>query len=79
MTNEELIRELNNNELVKINNVYLKRGYLKVLEKHHINTFSSLNELIFIIEEILENTDDEELEQISIDLSERNYYENTNK
>lgn len=74
-----LEKEINDNELIKINNIFLKKWYLKVFEKYKINSFMSLNELIFIIEKILEDIDDDELELISTELSERNYYENTNK
>lgn len=40
---------------------------------------TSLNNLIYLINEAYEETLDEELEIILDEISERNYYENTNK
>lgn len=64
------------------NGIYLSDNDIEVLNKYNINynKYSSLNALIFDIEEILnEETDLEDLEEISTRLSEYNYYNNTNK
>lgn len=64
------------------NNIYLSDNDIEVLKRYNINykNYTSLNGLIFDIEEILnEQTDLEDLEDISKRLSEFNYYNNTNK
>lgn len=64
------------------NGIYLSDNEVQVLKKYNINykKYSSLNSLIFEIEEILnEVVDADDLEQISSKLSELNYYNNTNK
>lgn len=64
------------------NGIYLSDNEIGILQKYNINykNYSSLSSLIFDIEEILnEETDLDDLEQISSRLSEMNYYNNTNK
>lgn len=64
------------------NGIYLSDNDVQILKKYNINyeEYSSLNSLIFEIEEILnEEIDADDLEQISSKLSELNYYNNTNK
>ena len=64
------------------NGIYLSDNDVQTLKKYNINyeKYSSLNSLIFEIEEILnEEVDTDDLEQISSKLSELNYYNNTNK
>ena len=64
------------------NGIYLSDNDIDVLERYNIdyNRYNSLDSLIFDIEEILnEETDLEDLEEISSKLSELNYYNNTNK
>lgn len=64
------------------NGIYLSDNDVQTLKKYNINyeKYSSLNSLIFGIEEILnEEVDTDDLEQISSKLSELNYYNNTNK
>ena len=64
------------------NGIYLSDNDVQTLKKYNINyeKYSSLNSLIFEIEEILnEEVDADDLEQISSKLSELNYYNNTNK
>ena len=56
---------------------------ITVLEQYKINykSCSSLKEILFEIEDILNDMDivDEELDYISSTISERDYYQNTNK
>ena len=53
---------------------------IEVLERFQINYHvGSLKEIVFLIDEVLDETDDEELELIASELAERDYYENTNK
>lgn len=64
------------------NGIYLSDNQIEVLKRYDIDykKYSSLNSLIFEIEEILnEEVDADDLEQISSKLSELNYYNNTNK
>jgi hypothetical protein len=67
-------------------NILLNKGDIEVLKKYdlNVNKFSSIPELLFKIDEILndeELTDEEydELDYIASNLQERNYYQNTNK
>ena len=70
------------NKLVKINDKLSLTNYqIEVLKRNDINpeNYTSLNEIIFVGEEVYEDTLDEELDYILSQLSERNYYENTHK
>lgn len=64
------------------NGIYLSDNDIDVLRRYNIDykKYNSLDSLIFEIEDILnEETDLDDLEQISSKLSEINYYNNTNK
>lgn len=64
------------------NGLLLTQYEIDVLDKYKINykNTSSLKEIIFLIEEILnEDSSYEDLENISLSISERDYYMNTNK
>ncbi len=64
------------------NGIYLSDNQIEVLKRYDIDykKYSSLNSLIFEIEEILNyETNARDLEEISLRLSELNYYNNTNK
>ncbi len=83
---EDLVREtIHNNSLVKINDkLYLKQYQIEVLDYYHIEyqKCSSVSEILFLIEDILENEeveDSELLEEVALSLQEFNYYHNTNK
>lgn len=70
------------NKLEKINDyLNLTQYQISVLDRMKINyqNITSLNELLYVINEIYEETLDEELEIILNEILERNYYENTNK
>lgn len=81
----DLIDEIgNDSSMIRMrgNGIYLSDNEIGILQKYNINykNYSSLSSLIFDIEEILnEETDLDDLEQISSRLSEMNYYNNTNK
>ena len=72
-----------NDFLVKRSNgLLLSNNDVSILERYDINYTSckSLSELIFMIERYLDDTDEcDELEELSIKLSEFNYYHNTDK
>ena len=80
--NNYLNKIIKNNSLNKVNkNIYLTNYELEVLQKNNIlyETCSNYNQIIFYIEEILSEESNEELETISLSISERNYYQNTKK
>ena len=81
---DKLTKEIdfNANALKKVNdNLYLTNYQIDVLKRNEINpeNYSSLKDIIYIAEEAYEDTLDEELDLVLNELSERNYYENTNK
>ncbi len=72
-----------NDFLVKRSNgLLLSNNDVSILERYDIdyNSCKNLSELIYLIEDYLEDTDEcVDLEELSIKLSEFNYYHNTNK
>ncbi len=63
------------------NGIFLSEYQIDVLLRNHIDPYScnSINELIFIIDEVLEDENNEELDIISKEINEFNYYTYTNK
>ena len=62
--------------------IYLSDADIKIIEKYEIdyNSYSNMQELLFSIEDILNNNyTDSDLEELLIKLSEYNYYFKTNK
>ena len=61
--------------------IYLSDYQIEVLNRFGIdfNKYNDLKEIIFEVESILNEENDPELEKISSELSEFNYYNNTNK
>ena len=80
---DEILMDIENTKLNKIkNNIYLSNNQINVLKRNNIDylKYDDLSRLIFDIEEMLnEGYEDIELEELSISLSELNYYNNTNK
>lgn len=76
-------KTIQNNKLVKINkNIFLTNYEINILEMHKINynICNNYQEILFFVEEEIELNDDvQELEQILLSISERNYYQNTHK
>ena len=81
---------LSDDEIMGTEKTFLKRRKnglmlsdldIEILKRNDINylEFSNLESLIFKIEECLEETLDEELENLNIKLGEYNYYNYTNK
>jgi hypothetical protein len=67
-------------KLNRINdNLYLTNKEIEVLERYDINYNTSIEELMFNLEEILNENDYDDLEEVSNSISEFNYYHNTNK
>lgn len=62
-------------------NLYLSQEQMDILDSYNIdyNNVNSLSELIFIIENYFEESDDDVLDNLLEILQTRNYYENYNK
>lgn len=76
--------DFTSNSLVKINSkIMLTNKEIEILDRYNIDykNCNSLKEVIFRIEDIISDMDivDDELDYISSTISERDYYENTNK
>ena len=63
------------------NGLLLSDEHVEILERYNINYASCLSntELLYRIDEVLNEVDDYDLECVAQDLAERNYYANTNK
>ena len=63
------------------NGMFLSNNQVKTLKKNNIdyNNYDNLESIIFELNTILNEIDDEELESLAIDLAEFNYYNNQNK
>ena len=76
-------KELETNFLKNYNGILLSDNHISILNRYNIDykKYSSLNQLLYEIEDILNNSygDNEDLEWVSMDISERNYYQNTKK
>ena len=82
--NEIVIDLYNDNNMFKMrgNGIYVSDNQVKPLKKYGVDykKYVTLSSLIFDIEKILnEETDVQDLEELSQRLSELNYYNNTNK
>jgi hypothetical protein len=69
------------NQLERINDkLYLTKNQIDILNRNDIEYKSkSIDQLIFELEDILNYEDNDELDRLSSELSEFNYYHNTNK
>lgn len=86
---DDYIKEVSNSlnfdefSLVKVNNnLFLTKREIEVLTRYNIDyqNCNDIHMLMYLIDECLdEGSETEDLENISIDISERNYYMNTNK
>ena len=83
--NEELkniLKSIESNKLVKVNdNITLTNNQIEILDKYKIDykTSNSIRDLMLKIEDYIDYNNNDELENLLDTLSERNYYENTNK
>ena len=69
------------NSLNNVNGLLLTNKEIEILDRYNIDYKKciSLKEVIYLIEDILEEEEIEELDLISQSISERDYYQNTNK
>lgn len=65
--------------LKKVNNLYLDEKEINFLNKYHLNYLNakSYAEIMLLIDLLDLDEEDEDLEEISKSISERNYYLNT--
>lgn len=66
---------------VRENGIYLSDEQIEILNRYDINyqTCSSVMQLIYLIDDIMEEEIIEELDEIATFLEEHKYYHNTNK
>lgn len=82
---EKLVSNLDfeSGELKQVGKIQLTNKEIDILNQYHIpyQNCQSLKEVLYEIEAVLDDMDivDEELELISESISERDYYQNTNK
>lgn len=78
---DEIVKETHEGlKLNKINdNLYLTNKQIEVLDRYNIDYHTSIEELMFNLDEILNENDYEDLEDVSNSIAEFNYYHNTNK
>ena len=81
---EELNKEFNyDDNFIGFDNgiLTLSNKEIEVLKRNEIDyeNMSTVSMLLTTIDDILIDNDDEELESVSLSISERNYYNNTNK
>ena len=80
---DSLIPDIEKTKIKKIkNDIYLSDAWIEILERYDIDyrKYNSISALIFDIEEILNSgVEANELEELSRDIQEFNYYNNTNK
>lgn len=76
--NEKFVFDTDDLKKERKNKMYLSNNEIKTLEKYNVNynNYDSLSSLIFDLNEI---EGDDDLEQLAIELSEFNYYNNQNK
>ena len=76
-------KELETNFLKNDNGILLSDNHISILNRYNIDykKYTSVNQLLYEIEDILNDSygDNEDLEWVSMDISERNYYQNTKK
>lgn len=76
--NEKFVFDTDDLKIERKNKMYLSNNEIKTLEKYNVNynNYDNLSSLIFDLNEI---EGDDDLEQLAIELSEFNYYNNQNK
>lgn len=81
---EKLVSEINfNDNFIGYNNkgIILTNKEIEILKRNDIEyqKYSSVTELLYEIDDVILDSDDEELELIANNIAERNYYLNTKK
>ena len=79
---DDLITNFDNTIVKDYNGILLSKDEIEVLRRYdiHYENYNSMKELIYEIEDVITDlADATDLEEVSINLSERDYYHNTNK
>lgn len=80
---DKIIKEIDfeKNMHQKVNNLLLTQNQIEILERYNIEykKCTSMNELLYYIDEYLNEEESDELEKVSLEIAETNYYMNTNK
>ena len=66
-------------EYIKSNNLMLTKKQIEVLKSYEIDYHQNVKMILYEIDEILNNDYDEVLDEISRDIAEMDYYNNTKK
>ena len=80
-TYKDLLPDMNSWLIPRENGMLLSDYHIDVLQRNGINylEYGSIKEILFTVNEILEEEENEELENAAKDLDEKNYYKNVNK
>ena len=80
-TYKNLLPDMDSWLIPRENGMLLSDYHVEVLKRNGINylEYGSIRELLFAINDILEEDDNDELEEVAKDLDEKNYYKNVNK
>ena len=78
---KDLIPNNNSWLIPRKNGMLLSDYHIEILKRNGINylDYGSIKELLFAINDILDEEANDELEEIAKDLDEKNYYQNVNK
>lgn len=79
---DDLITNFDNTIIKDYNGILLSKDEIDVLRKYdiHFENYTSMKQLIYEIEDVISDLSDAtDLEEVSLNLSERDYYQNTNK
>lgn len=80
----ELVSEINFNDNFigyQKNDIILTNKEIDILNMFDIDykSFNSLSELLYLIDDVIDDNSSDELDEVARDISERNYYLNTRK
>ena len=78
---KEELENLPKNDLEKVGNLYLTKYQQKVLNEYHIpyQTCGSTKELLFLLSDIVDEEEYDELENVANEIAEFSYYHETRK
>ena len=78
---EEELENLPKNNLEKVGNLYLTKYQQQVLDKYHISyqTCESTKELLFLLSDIVDEEEYDDLEAVASEIAEFSYYHETRK
>ncbi len=76
---KEELETLKENELEKVGNIYLTKYQKKVLDEYHVpyEKVSNTKELLFLLSDIVDDREYDELEEVARQIDEFSYYHET--